>query len=170
MESPSPRTLLRPDTARDANLTLKILCRTNELSETLLTNFHRDVFRRHFGRWPPRWSAQIGDEFVVHGVDIIKGCPFYWVRIPERHHPLSKPFRWERYPGVCFDCLDDRPSRHWRMRTTIQRDGADQYFRTRLMIPSFFDEDAFMYRLLCGEDREYEIMSRGGDLMDAEFE
>lgn len=139
------------------------------MSETLLTDFHRKIFRRAFGQWQPRWMAQTGDEFVVHGVDIIKGCPFYWAREPERPHAQSKPFQWVRYPAVCFDVLDDRPSRYWRMRTTLERDGTDQYFRTRLMIPPFFEEPHFMNRLLRGEDREYEIMSQAGDLMDAEF-
>lgn len=139
------------------------------MSETLLTDFHRYIFARTFGRWAPRWMAQIGDECVVHGIEIVKGCPFYWVREAERPHPDNKPFRWQIYPAVCFDVLDDRPSRYWRMRTTLERIGTDQYFRTQLMIQSFFQDEHFRNRLRRGEDREYAIMSHAGDLMDAEF-
>ena len=147
---------------------MKVRCVSNQLADALLTPIHRSFFERYF-KDRPLWQAPVGSEFVVHGIYIARGYPFYWLRVPEprggRH-----AWRWRLFPSVCFETVDDRASSYWRVKTQISapRSG-EQYFITRLGIEAWLSAPAFWENLVEGHEAEYEVMMRAGDLMDMEF-
>lgn len=154
----------------DIAVTMKVRCVSNHLSDSLLTPIHRSFFERYF-KDRPEWQAPIGSEFVVHGIYIVRGYPFYWLRVPERPNgTLGRGWDWRLFPSVCFECIDDRVSSYWRAHTRISapRPG-EQYFVTKLGIEQWLREPGFWENLVDGRELEYEIMLKAGDLMDSEF-
>jgi len=147
---------------------MKVRCFSNQLADALLTPIHRSFFKRYFIDGP-QWEAPVGSEFVVHGIYIVRGYPFYWLRVPERSGGRHA-WRWRLFPSVCFETVDDRVSSHWRAHTRISapRSG-ERYFITKLGIEAWLREPAFWENLVEGLEPEYEIMMKAGDLMDAEF-
>jgi hypothetical protein len=148
--------------------TMKVRCVLNQLADALLTPVHRSFFERYF-KDRPQWQAPVGSEFVVHGIYIVRGYPFYWLRVPER--PGGRhAWRWRLFPNVCFEIVDDRVSSYWRVITRISapRSG-EQYFITRLGTEAWLRTPGFWQNLVEGHEAEYEVMMRAGDLMDIEF-
>jgi hypothetical protein len=147
---------------------MKVRCVSNQFADALLTPIHRSFFERYF-KDGPQWDAPVGSEFVVHGIYIVRGYPFYWLRVPERSGGRHA-WRWRLFPSVCFEMMDDRVSSHWRVLTRISapRPG-EQYFITKLGIEAWLRQSRFWENLVEGHEAEYEIMMTAGDLMDAEF-
>jgi len=147
---------------------MKVRCVFNQLTDALLTPIHRSFFERYFADGP-QWDAPVGSEFVVHGIYIVRGYPFYCLRVPERAG-AGRAWRWRLFPSVCFETLDNRVSSHWRALTRISAPRAgEQYFITKFGIEPWLQEPEFWENLVDGRETEYVTMMKAGDIMDAEF-
>jgi hypothetical protein len=143
---------------------MKVLCKTNELSELLLTGIHRSYFEAKFGpKTPPVWNAEIGREYTVYAVSIHRGYPFYFVASSDRRQPFRQ------IPSLCFEIIDPRPSRYWRFETRVVSSRGDQTFSTTLAFNEWF-EPMFLANLVDGHEIEHRAMQNIANLMDSEFD
>ena len=143
---------------------MKVLCRTNELAELHLSAYHRSFFERYLQNDHPVWNAEVGTEYTVYAISIIRACPFYCVNVPR-----GWGGRWGRIPSVCFDIIDPRPSQYWQFGTRVVRSGDNEVFHTTLAIPEWINEPMFLQNLVESNAREVSIMAAASAKMDAEF-
>ena len=143
---------------------MKVACKSNALSELLLTPYHRSYFETNFGpAAPPVWSAEIGREYTVYAVSIHRGYPFYFVA------PATPRQRYQRIPSLCFEIIDPRPSRYWRIEMRVVSSGSDQIFATTMAFKEWF-EPMFLSDLVDGREPELRAMEKIAKLMDCEFD
>ena len=145
---------------------MKVICTGNILSDSLLTPIHRQYFMGQFGTASaPQWRAKPGREYIVYGITIRRGYPFYLI---ERSSPV--PRDWGFVPSICFETIDDRPSSLWRFQTGVIADHhGNQIFVTNFAIREWLEEPNFHLNLVDRGAREVEIMARAAAFMDAEF-
>ena len=144
---------------------MKVFCRTNELAELHLSAYHRSFFERYLQIDRPVWNAEVGVEYTVYAISIIRACPFYCVNVPRGWGD-----RWGRIPSVCFDIIDPRPSRYWRFDTRVVRSAENEAFLTTLAISEWINEPMFLQNLVESREREVSIMAAATTNMDAEFQ
>ena len=101
-------------------------------------------------------------EYTVYAVTIRRGCPFYFVAGTDIYDP------YKTIPSVCFEVLDARLSRYWRIETDIVAHGRDQVLHTTLAFPEWF-EPMFLVNLIDGRPDEVERMRNIAAEMDQEF-
>lgn len=142
---------------------MKVKCTSNRLSELLLTGFHRTQLAAQFGpSTPPVWEAAPGKEYTVYAVTIRRGCPFYFVAGTDIYQS------YQSIPAVCFDVMDARLSRYWRIETRVVEHGRDQLLHTTLAFREWF-EPMFLANLVDGRPHEVERMRTIAAEMDQEF-
>lgn len=143
---------------------MKVICRANELADLYLSAYHRAFFERYLRKDHPVWEAEIGVEYTVYAISIIRACPFYCVNVPRGWGD-----RWGRIPSVCFDIIDPRPSRYWHFDTRVAATGDSEVFVTTLAIPEWINEPMFLQNLVEDRPREVSIMAEAAMRMDSEF-
>lgn len=150
---------------------MKVFCESNSLCDQLLTAHHRSFFESYFGPDGIRWGAEPGRAYTVHAIHISRGYPFYWLRFREPRDRTGKTWAWRQFPSLCFQTVDARPSKLWRVTTGVHTSArGDQYFFFRMCVQQWLDEPCFLERLVDRHAREHEIMMRLGDEMDGEFD
>lgn len=143
---------------------MRVVCKSNELSELLLTGIHRAYFEARFGpKIPPVWEAEIGRDYTVYAVSIHRGYPFYFVASSDPWQPFRQ------IPSLCFEIVDARPSRYWRFETRVVEVHGDQTFSTTLAFKEWFDP-MFLSNLVDGNEVEAGVMRDIASLMDSEFD
>ncbi len=143
--------------------TMRVICKSNELSDLLLTGIHRTYFESRFGpETPPVWQAEIGREYTVYAVSIHRGYPFYFVASSDSWQPF------QTIPSLCFEIVDPRLSTYWLFKTRVVEYRGDQTFSTTLAFKEWF-EPMFLSNLVDGYETEGRVMRTIANLMDAEF-
>lgn len=141
---------------------MKVICTGNALSDLLLTPIHRTILGLHFGpHTAPVWRAEPGQTYTVYGIHFVRGFPFYFIEL-ERDH-------WTRVPSVCFEIVDSRPSRLWRLDSFVYTHGREQRLSTRLVIAIMLEEPMFLQNLVDCRPREIALMREAATIMDTEF-
>ena len=143
---------------------MKVFCRTNEPAELHLSAYHRSFFERYLQKDRPVCNAEVGAEYTVYAISIIRACPFYCVNVPR-----GWGGRWGRVPSVCFETIDPRPSRCWHFDTRVVQAPGNEVFHTTLAISEWIDEPMFLQNLVESHEREVSIMAAAAAVMDAEF-
>lgn len=142
---------------------MRVKCTSNRLSELLLTGFHREQLAAQFGRGAePQWQAAPGKEYTVYAITIRRGCPFYFVAGSDFYQP------YETIPSLCFEVLDARLSRYWRIKTRVVEHRRDRVLHTTLAFREWF-EPMFLTNLVEGRPAEVERMRNIAAEMDQEF-
>ncbi len=142
---------------------MRVKCTSNRLSDLLLTGFHREQLAAQFHpSMEPMWTAKPGKEYTVYAVTIHRGCPFYFVAGTDFYQP------YKSIPSVCFEVLDARMSRYWRIEPRIVEYRGNQVLCTTLAFREWF-EPMFLINLVEGQRTEVERMRNIAFEMDQEF-
>ncbi len=149
---------------------MKAICRSNRLSELLLTGVHREQLELMFPAGAePSWEAQPGRLYSVYALKIIRGCPFYFVQRTSR---WPDELLWGYIPSLCFEIIDDRPSSHWRFSSKVIEFatgwGRNEIIVTRLE-PELFREPHFLSNLVGMRKEDVAAMTTLAASMDVEF-
>jgi len=148
---------------------MKIISRSSDLPDRLLTPLHRQWFDKYFGGGLKWYAPEIGSQYTVHGLYIIRGYPYYWLRVPERPNSSHK-YIWQMYPSVCFDVIDSRISKFWETKIGTSERQGDQFFSAMFGVHRWVHERGFWDDLVDGKQDAHDYMMVAGNCLDAEFE
>ncbi|MDZ4869414.1 MAG: hypothetical protein SGI91_18990 [Alphaproteobacteria bacterium] len=104
-------------------------------------------------------GLKIGRTYVVYAVMVLAGFPFYYVRknLYRDHRGFA--------PSLCFEVIDDRPSRLWRYGIDHSRRKTPVQL---LAIKEWVEEPLFWELLVDCREREVRLMREAIAFMDWE--
>ena len=148
---------------------MKVKSVSNDLADRLITPLHRQWFEMYFGAGLRWYSPEIDSIHTVHGMYIIRGYPYYWLRVSGGARYRSKP-TWQMFPSVCFDVIDSRVSKYWVSDVRVIERQGDQFFRCMFGIDKWINEPGFWERVVDGDKDAHDTMTMASYMMDMEFE
>lgn len=106
-------------------------------------------------------NVVVGQTYVAYAIEVLAGFPYYYVRRGHRGDDCGFA------PSLCFEMLDNRPSRLWRCSIDYSRRKTPILL---LAIKEWVEEPSFFERLVDCRDREVCLMAEASAFMDTEHE
>jgi hypothetical protein len=133
---------------------MKVRCLTDNPEDFALETPFKDAFWHAPGmsmKTNTFVGLDVGQTYVVYAIMVLAGFPYYYVK--DSKHPDS----WCFAPSLCFEMLDDRPSRLWRCEIDHNRRKTPILL---LAIREWVEEPRFFELLVDCREREVRLNVR----------
>lgn len=142
---------------------MKVRCINIDPEQFPISREHKGIFKGTFGRGHATKlfdNVEVSKEYVVYAMTTRDGFPYYYVSRKGRADD------WFFTPALCFEIIDDRPSKLWHLKIRSFPDGGLP--KITLAIREWIEEPMFFSNVVDCRERELKIMSAAARAMDAE--